>query len=148
MEWINNLWYLWLIIGIILIVLEIFTPGFVVALIGFACLITGILAILIHNIYFQLVFFVISLTLLMIFIRPILLKYLKLTKDHKSNVFALIGKEAIVETEIDNLKGTGYIKIGADYWKAKSSDGSIIPKDSIVIIEKMEGITATVSLKK
>lgn len=145
---INNLWAFWVILGVILIIAEIFTPGFVIALIGIASLFTGILSIIVHNIYFQLIFFGLSLTFLMIFIRPLLLKYLKITKETKSNVFALIGKEAIVDTEIDNLKGSGYIKIGADYWRAKSKDGSIIPKGSIVIIESMEGITATVSLKR
>ncbi len=143
----HELWYVWLIVGIILIVMEIFTPGFVVALIGVSALLTGLISIFIHNIYIQIVFFAISLILIMIFVRPLFLKYLKLNKDTKSNVFALIGKEGIVDTEINNLKGTGYVKVGADYWKAKSKDGSIIPKDSVVIIEVIDGITVTVKLK-
>lgn len=144
----DYLWVIWLSLGLILLILEIFTPGFVISLIGIACLASGITAIFFKNIIVQFIIFISVLILLMIYIRPIFLKYLVNNNTKKSNVDALIGQICIVDSEIDNLKNKGYIKVGADYWKAKSSDGNIIPKGATVKIEKMEGITATVSLIK
>ena len=143
----NYLWAFWILAGIVLLIFEIFTPGFVVSLIGVACIITGVFSIFVHNFLIQLIVFSLSILLVMIFARPVLMKYFVNTSTKKSNVDALIGKECMVDTEIDNARNTGYIKMGADYWKAKSNDGSIIPKGSVVVIEKMEGITATVSVK-
>jgi membrane protein implicated in regulation of membrane protease activity len=144
----DYLWVIWLSVGLILLMLEIFTPGFVISLIGIACIVSGVTAVFIKNIIIQFIVFIIVLILLMIYIRPIFLKYLVNSNAKKSNVDALIGQICIVDSEIDNLKNKGYIKVGADYWKAKSIDGNIIPKGSSVKIEKMEGITATVSLIK
>jgi membrane protein implicated in regulation of membrane protease activity len=145
----QNIWIIWLIAGFVLLIFEIFTPGFVVSLIGAACIFTGIVSIIFpNNFIVQFISFSIALILLMIYIRPVFLKYFVRKDSRKSNVDALIGKVCLVDTQIENLKGTGYIKVGADYWKAVSNDGSTIPKGSIVIIDKMEGITATVSLKK
>ncbi|OHD09560.1 MAG: hypothetical protein A2086_04215 [Spirochaetes bacterium GWD1_27_9] len=141
-------WIYWFVAGFILLIIEIITPGFVIGLIGAACFIGGIVAIFTPNIIIQLAVFGVSLVLVFIYVRPIFLKYFTKKDQKKSTVDALIGKICIVDTEIDNVKGNGYIKDGADYWKAKSSDGSLIPKGSLVVIENMEGITATVSLKK
>ena len=139
------LWLIWFIAGLILIVMEIFTPGFVISLIGLACLITGISAIITNNIIIHIIVFSTSIILMMFFLRPIFLKYFYKKNPKKSNVDALIGKQVIVDSDIDNNKNKGYIKIGADYFKAISEDGSNIPKGTLVVIKKMEGITATVS---
>jgi len=141
-------WVIWFISGVLLMIIEIFTPAFFSLIIGIACILTGIAAIFINNLIFQFIFFCITLVLLMIFLRPIFLKYFAGKNVKHSNVDALIGKEAIVTEEINNIKKVGYIKIGADYLKAVSKDGNVIPKNKTVIIEKIEGITAAVSLKK
>ena len=136
---------IWLFIGIILLITEMFTTGFVLALIGIAAILTSVVSIVFKSVYIQLIAFGIFLVLLAIFIRPIFLK-LFFKSDKKSAVDALIGKESIVNEEINNLKGKGYIKIGADYWRAVSSNSEIIPKGTLVRIDSFSGITATVSV--
>jgi membrane protein implicated in regulation of membrane protease activity len=142
------IWVAWFVIGLVLLIVEIFSAGFVVSLIGLACFMAGIVSIFTDNLIIQFVVFAITMILLMIYVRPIIKKLFSSKSNKKSNIDLLIGKVCVVDTEINNLKGTGYIKINADYWKAVSSDGSNIPKGTIVVIEKMEGITVTVSLKK
>lgn len=144
----EHLWAVWFISGLLLILLEILTPGFVVSLIGVACLVSGLFSLFTNNIIVQLLAFAVSLVLLMIYIRPIFSKYFTKNDNKKSAVDALIGKVCVVDEEIDNSKPTGYVKCGGDFWKAQSSDGSIIEKGAQVTIEKIEGITVTVSLKK
>ncbi len=136
---------LWLFIGIIMLIAEIFTPGFVLGLIGVAAVLTSIVSLIFKNTYMQLFFFGVFLVLLAVFVRPIFVKFF-FKGSKKSNVDALIGKECIVTEDINSSKGTGYIKIGADYLKAISSNNEIIRKGSVVRIESLAGITVTVSL--
>ena len=77
-------------------------------------------------------------------------KYLLRNKsERKSNVEALIGKEAIVDKDIDNsILKKGYIKVGPDYFTAVSERDEKIKEGTIVIIKKIEGNTAIVSIKK
>ncbi|HOV15189.1 MAG TPA: NfeD family protein, partial [Spirochaetota bacterium] len=139
---------IWFISGLVLLILEIFTAGFVVSLIGISCFVGGVVSIFTNNLIVQFLAFGVTMILLMIYIRPIITKYFNKNNNKKSTVDALIGKTCIVDTEIDNSKQTGYVKCGGDFWKAVSSDNSVISKGCQVVIEKMEGITVTVSLKK
>ena len=136
---------LWLFIGLILLIAEIFTPGFVLALIGVAAILTSGVSLIFKNTYIQLFTFGIFLIVLAVFVRPIFIKFF-FKSDKKSAVDALIGRESFVNEEINSQKGTGYIKIGADYLKAVSSDNRIIPKGTLVKIDSLLGITATVSI--
>jgi membrane protein implicated in regulation of membrane protease activity len=146
-------WAIWIIVGIVFIIIEIFTPAFFSFIIGLACFVAGLSAVFTPSGWFpgnfivQLAVFGASLTVMMLFLRPVFLKYF-VKAGRKSNVDALIGTEVLVDSDIDNVKGTGYVKSGADYFKARSSDGNPIEKGTVVVIEKFEGITATVSIKK
>lgn len=144
---INYMWLFWIVGGLIFIGIEIFTEGFFASLIGIAAIATGLLAFVVKIMLVQLAFFVVVMILMLVYLRPIFIKYFGGKTKRRSNVEAIIGKEVFVDQDIDNLKGEGYVKDGADYWKARSVDGSPITKGEIVIIENMEGITAFVRLK-
>ena len=141
-----NMPLLWLFVGLILLILEIFTPGFVLALIGIAAIFTSVVSMVFKNIYIQFLIFGVFLILLAVFIRPIYIKFFFKKNGKKSAVDALIGKRCLVNEEINNLKGTGYIKVGADYLKAVSSNDEIIRKGTLIKIDSFSGITATVSI--
>lgn len=144
---IEFMWLVWFIVGVLLMVLEIFTTSFFTFLIGISCFSAGITALITKNLIPQFIVFIIFLVVLLIFVRPLIQKYFFGKNQKKSNIDALIGKVVMVDTEINNLENSGYIKDGADYWKAKSEDGSIIKKGEIVTITSFEGITATVMKK-
>jgi membrane protein implicated in regulation of membrane protease activity len=143
------IWVIWIVVGVLCIIIEIFTPAFFSLIIGLGCFMAGITALITPtswypgNIIVQLIVFSITITILMIYVRPLFLRYFA-RKGRKSNIEALIGKEVLVDSDIDNSKGTGYIKSGPDYFKAKSYNGSPISRGTVVTIEKIEGITATV----
>lgn len=145
-----NLWLIWFIAGIVFLIIEIFTPAFVSSVIGISCILTGVVSLIIpksifpYNILIQVIFFSLSLLFLMLFIRPIFLKFLTKKTERKSNLDVLIGKEVLVESEIDNIKEKGYIKVGADYFRARSLNINNIKKNDIVRIIKFEGNTAIV----
>ena len=46
--------------------------------------------------------------------------------------------------EIDNINAKGMIKVDGMEWTARSVDGEIIPKDSLVTVVSVEGVKAMV----
>lgn len=136
-----ELWYIWIIIGLVLLIVEIFTPGFVVATFGIGCLFAAIPAALDLHFLWQLFVFIVASFLAFLFVRPLYMKYL-FPEDRQipTNVDALVGQQALVLEEIDNLKNKGRVKIGGEDWKAVSKDGSVIPSESKVKIVAIDGV--------
>ena len=78
--------------------------------------------------------------------RPLVNKYVK-SKAEKTNADRCIGQNAVVLEEIDNLQSKGQVKTDGKVWTARSASGEIIPKDTIVTVEKIEGVKVIVSPK-
>lgn len=87
-------------------------------------------------------FFGVSIVLLLC-LRPLSKRLLK-QKKVATNADSNIGKEAIVTEEIDNLQGKGAVKIAGVEWSARSEDGSVIEKDAVVRILRIEGVRVCV----
>ena len=87
-------------------------------------------------------FFGVSIVLLLC-LRPLSKRLLK-QKKVSTNADSNIGKEAIVTEEIDNLQGKGAVKIAGVEWSARSEDGSVIEKDAVVRILRIEGVKVCV----
>lgn len=72
--------------------------------------------------------------------RPIVKKKLN-TKTVKTNADRCIGQEGVVIEEINNLLPSGQVKVDGKVWTARSKSPDVtIPKDSIVLIEKIDGV--------
>lgn len=69
-------------------------------------------------------------------------------KDTKTNVASLIGKELIVDEEINNILNSGSGKLNGITWKLKSSDDEIIKKGEKVKVNEIKGVTLWVSKVK
>ena len=89
-----------------------------------------------------LIFALISLGMLLL-LRPFLRKFVE---PHKvsTNVDAVVGKEAVVLEAIDNLAGTGAIKLEGKVWTARSVSGDRIPAGMVVNVQSVEGVKAMV----
>ncbi len=88
-------------------------------------------------------FIVISLGLL-ISLWPLTKKFLN-PKIIPTNVDSIIGTEGYVTGEINNLEAVGSVKLGAMEWTARSVSGEMIPKGTLVKVERIEGVKAFVS---
>ncbi len=136
-------WLIWLSAGIILAILEVFTPGFFIVGIGVSMAITSIPAALGLPFWVQLLVFGIMILVFFLLVRPLVMK-IPHSESKKSGMAALVGKEGVVVEPITTLSG-GRVKVGGEVWKAKSSDG--IEKDTIVIVTGVEGVTLSVRRK-
>lgn len=140
-----EVYQIWLIVAIVLVILEIATAGFGVICFaigaGFAALVSGLGG----SFTWQIVVFAAVSLLTFVFLRPVVIRFLeKRSKDVKTNADALVGRKGIVSERIDPAQHTGRVAIDGDDWKAVSEDGSVIEKGQTVEIVKLESIILTV----
>ena len=83
----------------------------------------------------------------MYFTRPVAVKYFN--KDRvRTNAESLVGKQAIVISEIDNLQGIGQVTVGGQEWSARTTiEGITLPVGSVVIIRAISGVKLMVEEK-
>ncbi len=92
--------------------------------------------------------FIFSSAVLILMSEFLLKRKLRILKDpHRTNIDALIGKEAVVTEEINNSERTGEVEIAGKRWTAISEDGSVIPARETVIVEKVDGVKLIVRKK-
>lgn len=140
------MWHFWLIAAGACFVLEIITVGFLMFWFGIGALIAMLVSLIVDNIIIQITVFIISSTLLLLFTKPLLNKFL-VNKTVTTNAFSIIGKRAIVTKEINSLNGTGQIKVGNEIWSAKcEAEDIIIPEGEEVEIIGIDGVKATVKI--
>ncbi|MBE6932094.1 MAG: NfeD family protein [Ruminococcaceae bacterium] len=133
----------WLCAMIVLGIMEAATVGLVCIWFAGGALAALIAAALGAPVWLQIVvFFVVSAGLLALF-RPFARKFIN-SKGTATNVDANIGKTAVVIEPIDNLRGTGRVMIGSVDWTARSADGSVIEKDALVRVLRIEGVKVCV----
>ena len=98
--------------------------------------------------YVQITLFLIVSVVLLLFTRPIAMKYFN--KDRiRTNAESLIGRQAVVTEEIDNLPATGSVSINGQEWTARCvMDGIKIPKGTVVIIRAISGVKLIVEERR
>ncbi len=137
-----SVWHFWVVVAIILFLLEIFTPGFVLASFGIGCLFSALVALADLDVRMQIVGFIVGTLLAFFGVRPLFTKYCyQASAGIKTNVDALIGKTGRVTEEINQDRGSGRALVGGDDWKAVSLNGGIIGKGTAVEVVRVEGIT-------
>jgi membrane protein implicated in regulation of membrane protease activity len=142
-------WYYWLMMGILLIIIEIFTPGFVIASFGIGCLVATVASFIGLNIYWQILCFCLGTLLVFYGIRPFYKKHVLPEKNQTpTNVEALKGQTARVLDTINPEQGSGRIMVGGEDWRALSDDGGIINAGESVEILRIEGATVYVRKTK
>ena len=94
----------------------------------------------------QIIVFIAVSGICLLCLRPISKKLIK-NKTEATNVDSLIGADAIVTADINNLLGTGEGKINGMTWTMRSADGSEIGEGETVTVEKVEGVKLIVKRK-
>ena len=137
-------WYVWLILFLVFLGLEIMTTG----VFFFLCFSTGALFAMLFSLLgasFQtelVVFCAVSLASILL-IRPLFKKYIAKQKT-QTNVDSLIGATATVIEQI-KVNAIGKVKIEGEVWLAVSKED--IAKDETVIIESVDGTKLVVKKK-
>ncbi len=128
------------------VVIELVTVAFVAIYFALGSAAAATVAGLGGNFAWQLLAFSVTAVILMILTRPLLKKKLE-SPDIPTNVNRMVGKGGIVTITIDNDSNTGQIRVGTEYWTARMVDAEadqVLPVDSRVTIDAIEGVTARV----
>lgn len=140
------MWMLWLIVGIIFSVCEVFYSGFFLIWFAIGAFCTIIISFFTQNILYQsIVFLVVSITLLLTLTKYFTRKFL--SKNYTAtNIDSLIGKTGIVTQDIgkDNFEA-GLVKLDGEIWTAVSENGAAIAKGSTVVIQQIKGVRLIVT---
>lgn len=131
---------IWLVLLIVAIVAEVLTMGLTTIWFAGGALVAIFAAILNAPVWLQVVLFLVVSLVLLIFTRPVAVKYFN--KDRiKTNAESLVGRQAIVTVEIDNLQGIGQVTVGTQEWSARSYDNGIrIPVGTVVDVLAINGV--------
>lgn len=139
------MWQIWLLISGVFFIAEIITVGFLVFWFAIGALIAMLVSFFTDNIIIQTTVFIISSTLLLFATKPLVKKFTSNKDSIKTNVYSIVGKNAIVKEDIDSLNSKGQIKVDGETWSAISKDNCNIPKGSEVKIVEIKGVKAVVS---
>lgn len=117
----SEMMIVWLVILIVAIAIEVGTLGLTSIWFAGGALIAVIAAAFSLPVWLQILLFLVVSLLLMVFTRPVAVKYFN--KDRvRTNVESMIGRQAIVISEIDNLQGIGQVTVGGQEWSARSEE--------------------------
>lgn len=137
----------WLVVVVILVATELAT----IQLVAIWPAIGGVAAMLAASfgqpLLVQFLLFVGVSAILLLFTRPFVKRFIRTPPHTFTNADRLIGRDAVVCDDIDNLTETGTVNVSGVTWTARSTSGQSIPKGSTVRIERIEGVKLIVSIK-
>ena len=131
---------IWFILLVVFVILEVATVALVSVWFCIGSVVAWLVSLAGANVSTQIIIFLVVSLVCLIFLRPLASKYVKKDEESKTNIDAFIGKKAIVTEKIDNLKGTGELKINGQLWSARNLKDEIIEEGNIVLIRKVEGV--------
>ena len=136
----NEMVIFWLVVVILSVAVEAITLGLTSIWFAGGALVALAAAALRLPIALQVVLFFAVSVVLLYFTRPIAVKYFN--KDRiKTNAESLVGRQAIVISEIDNLQGIGQVTVGGQEWSARSVEDNVkLPVGTVVDIMAINGV--------
>lgn len=136
----SEMMVVWLVVLIVTIAIEVGTLGLTSIWFAGGALAALIVAVFSLPVWLQiLIFFVVSL-LLLVFTRPIAVKYFNRDRV-RTNVESMVGRQAIVISEIDNLQGIGQVTVGGQEWSARSEDDKVnMAVGTVVVVVAVSGV--------
>lgn len=142
-----NMTVVWLVILVALVVIELLTMGLTTVWFAGGALVATLASLLHLPIILQIILFLVVSALLLYFTRPIAVKYFN--KDRvRTNAESLVGRQAIVISEIDNLQGIGQVNVGGMEWSARTkADDEKLPVGAVVIVLAIDGVKLIVEEK-
>ena len=133
----------WLLLGVVLVIAEVFSGDFVLVMIGTAALASALAEAFGAGAILDIVIFVVLSFGLLIGIRPLLKRKIHWAAHSRTNVEALKGATATVVATVD--EHGGQVRIGGDVWSARGLEGAptLEPGQKVTVID-ISGATAIV----
>lgn len=141
-------WWMWVVLGMVLLLGEVLTPGgFFIIFFGAAAVVVGLLKALGLEMalsYELMLYAVLSVMGLLFFRKPLQQRFKQLTPDIAVDEMA--GEVAKAVDEIA-AGATGKVEMRGTTWNAVNSGESALAKGEECVVEKVSGLTLTVRAK-
>jgi membrane protein implicated in regulation of membrane protease activity len=132
-------WWLWVLVGIALLVVEMLTPGGLFALFfGIGAVVTGGLAALGFGAVVQWIAFTVISLLLVGTLRGTIQR--RLARPEPPRVDDLVGEEAVLLEDLA-AGGTGRAELRGTPWSARAASGIPLKAGQRCKVERIEGLT-------
>lgn len=134
-------WF-WLALSIALVVIELSTTQLISVWFAIGAGVTALVKSIVPGIGipWQVLIFVVVSTALFFATRPFVKRLTSNRgKEHETNLELIVGKDAIVTEDIDNIKGTGAVRINGLEWSARAVNNCEISAGEIVIVKEIKG---------
>lgn len=137
-------WLWWIGAALLLAVVEMLSLDLVLIMFAGGALVAGLLAAAGLPLWVQIVGFGVTAALLMVALRPWLLRHLR---DRvplvETNAAAHVGRTAVVVTQV--TERAGRVKLVGEVWTARSVDDEVIEVGTEARVLRIEGATAIVT---
>ena len=133
-------WHIWLILGIIFVIIEIFDPAFFFLALGIGAILTAVMSLLPFvedSIIWQLLSFAVFSFISFLMMRKLGKKVLS-HPGSETNVYALKGKLGFITKDIPQ-DGKGLVKVGGEEWTAVSEDGQPLAQGLKIEVLEIDG---------
>lgn len=140
-----NLWWVFVTVGILLMAMEVITPGFIIMWFGIATIVAAIPVYFGASTSVVLLTFAVTLLILTVFVRRIFTTRFANKKGSATNASSLIGQKGVVVEPIDPIQATGKVRVRKEIWSAVAKSGNIIGVDQIVVVQDIEGVKLLVA---
>lgn len=135
-----NMAVVWLVAMVVLLIVEAIVPGLVSIWFAIGALAALIAALLNAPLWLQVVWFLAVSAATLVLTRPLAQRYVN-SRVQPTNADALIGRDCVVTEDIDNLAGTGTVKIGGKVWTARAEDeNEKYAQGDVVKAVRIEGV--------
>lgn len=136
-------WWLWLLVGLALLAIEMLTPGgFFTIFFGVAATVVGVLTRLglAGPPWMQWILFSgLSVASLVLFRKP-LLAWMGRREVARPEVDTLVGEETVLLEAVPE-NGVGKAELRGTSWSARSVDGTALPAGSRCRVQRIDGLT-------
>ena len=129
----------WLVLLLLFAGIEAASVGLTSVWFAAGALCALIAALLGGALWIQVTLFLAVSALCMLAVRPLAKRHLN-SKVEATNADRVIGEQAQVTEDIDNIRGKGAVVIRGVAWTARSEDGSPVPAGSLVKVLRIEGV--------
>ena len=139
----NWTWILWTILGVVLVIAEVFTPGFVLLWFGVGALAAALAAFLGAGLAAQFILFITLSSVLTALSRTIFVNYFTARDEPegmKMGVASLPGQVGTVVTSSQGALNEGAVKVFGSIWTAYPAEGEPpLEAGDRVIVERLRG---------
>ena len=137
-------WHWWAGLAIVLLIAEIFIPGFFLVCLGFGCVGASAMAALGLGPAAQLIAFSILSLAAFFTIRPLLMKRMWKDPGVRTNMDALLGQKGRVTQDFDPGLRLGRVSAGGDDWRAECTTDKPLRIGDTVLVVRLDSNTLIV----